>query len=54
MIVKPLGDAETEKFGGGGPAMVSERLSKVAVAKDEGVRLLTASPMYPLDAMLTV
>jgi len=54
VIVKPLGDAEREKFGAGGPAMVSERLSKVAVAKEEVVRLLTASPMYTLDAMFTV
>jgi hypothetical protein len=33
---------------------VRDTLSKVAVARDAVVRLLTASPMYTLTAMLTV
>ena len=53
-IVKLLGEVESEKFGGGGPGEVRDTLSKVAVAKDAVVRLLTASPMYTFTAMLTV
>jgi hypothetical protein len=34
--------------------VVRDTLSKVAVAKEAVVRLLTASPMYTFDAMLTV
>jgi hypothetical protein len=53
-IVRLLGEVESEKFGGGGPGEVRDTLSKVAVARDAVVRLLTASPMYTLTAMLTV
>ena len=34
--------------------VLSETLSKVAVAREDVVRLLTASPMYTFCAMLTV
>jgi hypothetical protein len=34
--------------------VVSDTLSKVAVAKEAVVRLLTASPTYTFGAMLTV
>jgi len=40
-IVKLLGDVEREKFGSGA---LTETLSKVAVASEEVLRLLTASP----------
>jgi hypothetical protein len=53
-IVILLSEVESEKFGGGGPGEVSDTLSKVAVAKEAVVRLLTAGPMYTLVAMLTV
>jgi hypothetical protein len=53
-IVILLGEVEREKFGGGGPGEVRDTLSKVAVAKEAVVRLLTASPMYTLTAMLAV
>jgi hypothetical protein len=52
--VKLLDEVESEKFGGGGPGEVRDTLSKVAVAREAVVRLLTASPMYTLTAMLTV
>ena len=50
-IVKLLGDVEREKFGSGA---LTDTLSKVAVASEEVLRLLTASPAYTLCAMLTV
>jgi hypothetical protein len=53
-IVILLSEVESEKFGGGGPGEVRDTLSKVAVAKEAVVRLLTASPIYTLVAMLTV
>ncbi len=53
-IVTLLGDAEREKVGCGATAAVTDTLSKVAVAKAEVVRLLTASPTYTFGAMLTV
>ena len=40
-IVKLLGDVEREKFGSGA---LTDTLSKVAVASEEVLRLLTASP----------
>ena len=52
--VKLLGDIEREKPGGGGGGVVSDTLSKLAVAKEEVLRLLTASPTYTFCAMLTV
>src|SRR5260370_1071240 len=53
-IVTLVGEVESEKFGGCGPAVFIDTLSNVAVAKEAVVRLLTASPMYTLGAMLTV
>src|SRR5712664_4936854 len=53
-IVKPLGEAEMEKFGDGGTALVTDTLSKLAVASEEVLRLLAASPTYTFCAMLTV
>jgi len=53
-IVKLLGEAETEKFGDGGTAVVTDTLSKLAVASEEVLRLLTAKPTYTFCAMLTV
>lgn len=44
VIVMLLKEAEREKFGDGGAGVVSETLSKVAVAKEEVLRLLTAKP----------
>lgn len=52
--VKLLGDAESEKLGAGGAGIIRETLSKEAVASEDVVRLLTASPMYTFVAMLTV
>jgi hypothetical protein len=40
--------------GAGAAAELTDTLSNVAVAKEAVVRLLTASPMYTLAAMLTV
>jgi len=54
VIVTLLGEVESEKFGGGGPGVMSETLSNVAVAREAVVRLLTARPMYTFCAMLTV
>ena len=53
-IVKLLGEAEREKVGCGATAAVTDTLSNVAVAKEEVLRLLTASPTYTFGAMLTV
>src|SRR5260370_957818 len=53
-IVTLLGEEEREKLGCGATAAVTDTLSKVAVASEEGLRLLTASPTYTFGAMLTV
>src|SRR5713101_283567 len=53
-IVTLLGEAEREKVGCGATAAIIDTLSKVAVASEEVVRLLTASPTYTFGAMLTV
>ncbi len=53
-IVKLLGEAETAKFGGGATGALTDTLSKLAVASEEVLRLLTASPTYTFCAMLTV
>ena len=45
VIVVLLKDVEREKFGDGGAGVVSETLSKVAVANEDVLRLLTAKPM---------
>ena len=45
VIVMLLKEVEREKFGDGGAGVVSETLSKVAVAKEDVLRLLTAKPM---------
>ena len=54
VMVMLLKEVESEKFGDGGAGVVSETLSKVAVAKEEVLRLLTAKPTYRFCAMLTV
>jgi hypothetical protein len=53
-IVTLLGEIEREKVGCGATAAVTATLSKVAVASEEVVRLLTARPTYTFCAMLTV
>ena len=45
VMVMLLKEVESEKFGEGGAGVVSETLSKVAVAKEAVVRLLTARPI---------
>lgn len=45
VIVMLLKEVEREKFGDGGAGVVRETLSKVAVAKEDVLRLLTAKPM---------
>ena len=54
VIVMLLREVEREKFGEGGAGVVRETLSKVAVAKEDVLRLLTASPMYTFCAIFTV
>jgi hypothetical protein len=54
VIVKLLGDAESAKFGAGGEVVLSDTLSKVAVASAEPLPLFTASPTYTFCAMLIV
>lgn len=44
VMVMLLSDVEREKFGEGGAGVVRETLSKVAVAKEDVLRLLTANP----------
>src|SRR6266852_5580524 len=53
-IVKLPGEAEREKVGCGATAAVTNTLSKVAVASEEVLRLLTASPTYTFGAIVTV
>jgi hypothetical protein len=48
------GEADTVKFGGPVEGVLSDTLSKVAVAKDELVPLFTAKPTYTVCAMLIV
>ena len=45
VMVMLLKDVESEKFGDGGAGVVRETLSKVAVATEDVLRLLTAKPM---------
>ena len=45
VIVMLLKEVESEKFGDGGAGIVRATLSKVAVAKEDVLRLLTARPM---------
>ncbi len=49
-----LKEVESAKFGEGGAAALRDTLSKVAVAKEDVLRLLTAKPAYTFAAMLTV
>src|SRR5258708_2958323 len=53
-IVTLLGEEESENVGCGATAAMMDTLSKVAVASEEVVRLLTASPTYTFCAMLPV
>jgi hypothetical protein len=52
--VKLLGEAESAKFGAGAGGVLSETLSKVAVARAELLPLFTANPTYTVCAMLIV
>src|SRR2546422_1722 len=52
-IVTLLGEVEREKFGGGATGVLTDTLSKLAVASEEVLRLLTASPTYTFGTMLT-
>src|SRR5437764_499572 len=54
VIVMLFKEVEREKFGDGGAGVVSETLSKVAVAKEDVLRLLTAKPKYTFCAIVTV
>ena len=54
VIVTLLKEVDSEKLGAGGAGRVTETLSKVAVAREDVVRLLTANPMYKFGAMVTV
>ena len=45
VMVMLLKEVESEKFGEGGAGVERETLSKVAVAKEDVVRLLTAKPI---------
>lgn len=54
VIVMLLKEVEREKFGDGGAGVVRETLSNVTVAKEDVLRLLTASPTYTFCAMVTV
>jgi len=53
-IVTLLGEVEREKFAGGATGALTDTLSKLAVASEEVLRLLTARPTYTFCAMLTV
>jgi len=50
-IVKLLGEVESEKVGCGAAGALTDTPSKVAVARAEVFRLLTASPTYTFGAM---
>jgi hypothetical protein len=52
-MLRLLGDTESEKFGVA-TGVVSETLSKVAVARAEAVPLFTARPTYTFGAMVMV
>ena len=54
VIVTLLGDAESEKFGGGATGVLTDTLSKVAVARDVVLPLLAAKPTYTFCPMLIV
>src|SRR2546422_8223618 len=43
-LFRSLGEVEREKFGGGATGVLTDTLSKLAVASEEVLRLLTASP----------
>src|SRR5207245_2397156 len=53
-IVTLLGEAEREKLAGGATGALTDTLSKLAVAREEVLRLLTASPTYTFGTVLTV
>jgi hypothetical protein len=54
VIVKLLGEAERVKFGAGADGVLSDTLSKVAVASAELLPLFTANPTYTFCPMLIV
>ena len=54
VIVTLLGEDEIKKFGGGAIGVLTETLSKVAVARAVVLPLVTASPTYTLCPMMIV
>jgi len=54
VMVKLFGEAEIEKFGAGGAGIVMDTPSNVAVANAEELRLVAASPIYTLGAIVIV
>ena len=54
VMVMLLKEVAREKFGDGGAGVVRETLSKVAVAKEDVLRLLTARPTKTFCDMVTV
>jgi hypothetical protein len=50
-MLRLLGDADKEKFGGGGTYVLTMTLSKVAVAREEVLLLVTPRPMYAVCPM---
>jgi hypothetical protein len=54
VIVRLFGDAESEKFGGGATVVLTETLSKVAVARAAALPLFTAKPTYTLCPIVIV
>ena len=53
-IVTLFGEVEREKVGGGATGALTDTPSKLAVARAEVFRLLTARPTYTFCAMLAV
>jgi hypothetical protein len=54
VIVRLFGDAESEKLGGGATVVLTETLSKVAVARAVALPLFTAKPTYTLCPIVIV
>ena len=54
MMLKLLGEAESEKLGGGATVVLTETLSKVAVARAVALPLFTAKPTYTLCPIVIV
>jgi hypothetical protein len=54
VIVTLLGEVESEKLGGGATVVLTETLSKVAVARAAALPLFTAKPTYTLCPIVIV